>query len=57
MWELVIALGISIPTSPNMIIEPMPDKNTCIQVADSFKFQNSTNSNVSFAYCRPKKDK
>lgn len=56
MWELVIAIGISIPNSPNIKVEEMPDKNTCFEVLDKFKIKqdyNSKNEGQTFIYCRP----
>lgn len=29
MWELVIAIAISMPNNNNIMVEVMPDKNTC----------------------------
>ncbi len=62
MWELVIAIAISMPNSNNIKVEVMPDKNTCFEVLDSFKYNSvysasTTYPGQSFVYCRPKEVK
>ena len=54
MREL-IAIGISMPDSPNIKIEIMPTKEVCYEVLERFQFKSSMNdSGESFVYCRPK---
>lgn len=56
IWELVIAIGISIPNSPNIKIEQMPSKDICFEVLKSIRFQTEYPQQLdglTFAYCRP----